>query len=122
MMVRSRSGWTRAPLPLRPDGRRTGVVRFLGSRTTSGAILRQRGPLWASRSILRNTTMTMSGLTATPDLLSVESGIALLTLTAMEIVLGIDNIVFISILTGKLPEEQRGKARVLGLAVAMVSR
>jgi predicted tellurium resistance membrane protein TerC len=66
--------------------------------------------------------MTMSGLTATPDLLSVESGIALLTLTAMEIVLGIDNIVFISILTGKLPEEQRGKARVLGLAVAMVSR
>src|SRR5690554_4385345 len=48
--------------------------------------------------------------------------IALLTLTVMEIVLGIDNIVFISILSGKLPEHQRARARVLGLAVAMISR
>ncbi len=47
---------------------------------------------------------------------------ALLTLTAMEIVLGIDNIVFISILAGKLPVEQQQKARQMGLAVAMVSR
>ena len=53
-------------------------------------------------------------------LFSVESAIALLTLTALEIVLGIDNIVFISILTGKLPEHQRAKARRMGLAVALV--
>jgi len=48
--------------------------------------------------------------------------IALVTLSAMEIVLGIDNIVFISILAGKLPEHQQGRARVLGLAVAMAMR
>lgn len=53
---------------------------------------------------------------------SSEAWIALLTLTVMEIVLGIDNIVFISILVDKLPEEQRAKARFLGLAFAMVTR
>lgn len=47
---------------------------------------------------------------------------ALITLTAMETVLGIDNIIFISILTGRLPPEQQGRARTLGLAVAMLSR
>lgn len=45
--------------------------------------------------------------------------IALLALSAMEIVLGIDNIVFISIATNKLPEEQRKKARLIGLGLAM---
>jgi len=48
--------------------------------------------------------------------------IALLTLTAMEIVLGIDNIVFITILAGKLPEHQQARARVIGLALAMLTR
>ncbi|WP_437191214.1 TerC family protein [Planctomicrobium sp. SH527] len=48
--------------------------------------------------------------------------IPLLTLTAMEIVLGIDNIVFISILCGKLPEAQRAKARTIGLGLAMGMR
>ncbi|WP_437229135.1 TerC family protein [Planctomicrobium sp. SH661] len=48
--------------------------------------------------------------------------IPLLTLTAMEIVLGIDNIVFISILVGKLPPERRALARTLGLGGAMVTR
>jgi predicted tellurium resistance membrane protein TerC len=47
---------------------------------------------------------------------------ALLTLTALEIVLGIDNIIFISILAGKLPAKHQGKVRLLGLAAAMVSR
>jgi predicted tellurium resistance membrane protein TerC len=51
-----------------------------------------------------------------------EAWIALLTLTALEIVLGIDNIIFISILVGRLPEHQRGKGRVLGLGFAMVTR
>ena len=48
--------------------------------------------------------------------------IALLTLTSLEVVLGIDNIVFISILAGKLPREQQAKARRLGLGAAMVTR
>jgi predicted tellurium resistance membrane protein TerC len=51
-----------------------------------------------------------------------ESWIALATLTALEVVLGIDNVVFISILTGKLPREQQPKARKLGLALAMFMR
>ncbi|MEE3365152.1 MAG: TerC family protein, partial [Planctomycetota bacterium] len=45
---------------------------------------------------------------------------ALLTLTAMEIVLGIDNVVFIAILCGRLPEEQQPLGRRLGLAAALV--
>jgi predicted tellurium resistance membrane protein TerC len=48
--------------------------------------------------------------------------IALIALTAMEIVLGIDNIVFIAILTGRLPIEQQPSARRLGLALAMITR
>lgn len=47
---------------------------------------------------------------------------ALLTLTALEIVLGIDNIIFISILTGKLPPEQQEKGRIIGLVAAMIMR
>jgi predicted tellurium resistance membrane protein TerC len=53
---------------------------------------------------------------------TLENAIALLTLTVLEIVLGIDNIVFISIMADRLPEAQQGKARRLGLAVALVSR
>ena len=48
--------------------------------------------------------------------------IALATLIALEIVLGIDNIIFISILCGRLPPEQRNRARVLGLSLALVMR
>ena len=48
--------------------------------------------------------------------------IALATLTVLEVVLGIDNIVFIAILAGKLPEDERGRARTIGLALAMVMR
>ena len=51
-----------------------------------------------------------------------EIWIALVTLTALEIVLGIDNIVFISILAGKLPQPQQPKARRLGLTLALVTR
>jgi len=56
------------------------------------------------------------------ELFTVENLIALLTLTGLEIVLGIDNIVFIAILTGKLPPEKRGKGRKLGLFLAMGMR
>jgi len=51
-----------------------------------------------------------------------QSWIALGTLTALEIVLGIDNIIFISVLVGRLPHDRRNRARVLGLALAMISR
>jgi len=51
-----------------------------------------------------------------------EIWIALLTLTALEIVLGIDNVIFISILSDKLPPSQREKARLVGLSLAMIMR
>ncbi|MGB3565213.1 MAG: TerC family protein [Thermoanaerobaculia bacterium] len=51
-----------------------------------------------------------------------EAWIALITLTALEIVLGIDNIIFISILTGRLPEDKRQKGRLIGLSLAMIMR
>ena len=55
-------------------------------------------------------------------LASPEAWVALGTLTLLEIVLGIDNIIFISILADKLPGSQKNKARLLGLALAMISR
>ena len=55
-------------------------------------------------------------------LASPEAWIALMTLTALEIVLGIDNIIFISILVGRLPEAQRNFARRTGLGLAMLTR
>ncbi|MBK7541963.1 MAG: TerC family protein [Candidatus Competibacteraceae bacterium] len=51
-----------------------------------------------------------------------EIFVSLLTLTALEIVLGIDNLVFISIMSNRLPPEQRSRARRLGLALAVITR
>ena len=51
-----------------------------------------------------------------------EAWLALVTLTALEIVLGIDNIIFISVLVGRLPAAQRDRARIQGLALAMFTR
>lgn len=56
------------------------------------------------------------------SLFTIEALISLATLTALEIVLGIDNIIFIAILVGRLPEHQRDKARIFGLALAMITR
>lgn len=56
------------------------------------------------------------------SLWSAQALIALVTLTALEIILGIDNIVFISILASRLPAGERQKARIVGLALAMLSR
>lgn len=56
------------------------------------------------------------------SIFSADSLIALLTLTILEIVLGIDNIIFISILSGKLPKEQQNRARLTGLSIAMLTR
>lgn len=55
-------------------------------------------------------------------ILDPNNWLSLITLTVMEIVLGIDNIVFISILTGKLPKNQQKKARQMGLSLAMITR
>ena len=55
-------------------------------------------------------------------LLDPQAWLALVTLTVLEIVLGIDNIIFITILCGRLPEHQRARARTIGLALAMLTR
>ena len=55
-------------------------------------------------------------------LLTTQALAALLTLTALELVLGIDNVIFIAILCGRLPQEQRDRARVIGLLLAVCSR
>lgn len=60
--------------------------------------------------------MTLEAL-ASPELWA-----ALFTLTALEIVLGIDNVIFLSIIAGKLPREQQARARTLGLAGALITR
>ncbi len=57
-----------------------------------------------------------------PELFTTQNLVAFLTLTALEVVLGIDNIVFISILSAKLPVAQRPKARSLGLLLALFGR
>ena len=51
-----------------------------------------------------------------------EMWIALGTLTALEVVLGVDNIIFISVLVSRLPQHQRNLARRLGLSLAMIAR
>ncbi|HEX2138214.1 MAG TPA: TerC family protein [Woeseiaceae bacterium] len=51
-----------------------------------------------------------------------EAWVALATLTALEIILGVDNIIFISILVGRLPEAVRQRARIVGLSLAMAMR
>lgn len=56
------------------------------------------------------------------DLFTTQNLVALLTLTALEIVLGIDNVIFIAILTGKLPENQRALGRQLGIGLAVGTR
>src|SRR5688572_8514017 len=56
------------------------------------------------------------------DLLSTQSLVALLTLVMLEIVLGIDNVIFIAILSSKLPVEQQARARTTGISLAVVTR
>ena len=56
------------------------------------------------------------------ELFTGEALIALLTLTSLEMILGIDNIIFIAILAGRLPAEQRDKGRTFGLMLAVISR
>jgi len=53
---------------------------------------------------------------------SLEAWITLVTLTALEIVLGIDNIIFILVVVSRLPKDQRSRGRIFGLALAMITR
>ena len=59
---------------------------------------------------------------ASGEMWSVAGLISLLTLVALEVVLGIDNVIFIAILAGRLPESEQAKARQLGIAMAVISR
>lgn len=56
------------------------------------------------------------------ELFSVQAIVPFLTLCALELVLGIDNVIFISILSGKLPKDQQQKARTVGLSLAVITR
>lgn len=77
--------------------------------------LTKNGP-WPMNDMIFNPEAWI-GLLSNP-----EVWISFLTLAILEIVLGVDNIVFIAILAGKLPPEQRDKARQIGLAVALITR
>lgn len=70
---------------------------------------------------LADTVTTSSGVTV-HDLWSVQSAISLATLAALEIVLGIDNVIFIAILAGRLPAAQQPRARTLGISMAVITR
>ncbi len=63
-----------------------------------------------------------AGSLSLDGLFTTENAVALGTLTAMETVLGIDNIVFLAILASRLPQHQREKARIIGLSLAVIAR
>jgi len=77
--------------------------------------------LWPGLLALTDVAPAVATAPAAP-LWSVASLISLATLAALEIVLGIDNVIFIAILSGRLPQEQQAKARQLGIAMAVISR
>jgi predicted tellurium resistance membrane protein TerC len=92
------------------------ILRF--SRRTAEKIrppMRTRG----TRSAAVSCSVAVMDLSIFADS---ETYVSLATLSAMEIVLGIDNVVFISILSGKLPREQQARARQIGLALALITR
>jgi predicted tellurium resistance membrane protein TerC len=62
------------------------------------------------------------GVAASGELFSIQSAISLATLCALEVVLGIDNVIFIAILAGRLPRNQQARARRIGIAMAVISR
>jgi predicted tellurium resistance membrane protein TerC len=76
---------------------------------------------WADGVLFQSIDVIVAALMF-PTYLNTENLTALLTLTALEIVLGMDNLVFLSILTNKLPHAQRASARVVGLSLAMGAR
>jgi predicted tellurium resistance membrane protein TerC len=77
--------------------------------------------VWPSLLAVSDVAPGAAAVSAAP-LWSVASLISLATLASLEIVLGIDNVIFIAILSGRLPQEQQAKARQLGIAMAVISR
>jgi predicted tellurium resistance membrane protein TerC len=76
----------------------------------------------AAATVTATATGVPASMWAPEVLFTSENLVALGTLTAMETVLGIDNVVFIAILASRLPPEQRDRARVIGLTLAVVAR
>jgi predicted tellurium resistance membrane protein TerC len=72
--------------------------------------------------LLALSAVPESAAGAASELFSLRSLISVLTLSALEIVLGIDNVIFIAILSGRLPRDQQPRARRLGIAMAVISR
>src|SRR5690242_18570631 len=94
------------------------LLRILRTPAPLFPYCRSRGRLVHGREAPRRGSPRMNlELLSQPD-----TYVSLFTLTAMEIVLGIDNIVFLSILTAKLPPEDQPKARRLGLSLALLFR
>src|SRR5262245_49899287 len=104
--------WPSGALPLRRGLRRPGPAAEPDDSTIANGPLRR---LYSPRNKGGSTTMP-EGHDWT------QAALSLVTLSLMEIVLGIDNIVFISILVGKLPKEQQRKGRNLGLSLALLIR
>ncbi len=72
--------------------------------------------------ILAMSSFSETAANAAYELVSMRSLISVLTLSALEIVLGIDNVIFIAILSGRLPHDQQPRARRLGIGMAVLSR
>jgi predicted tellurium resistance membrane protein TerC len=72
--------------------------------------------------LLALSSVPESAAAGAGELFSLRSLISVLTLSALEIVLGIDNVIFIAILSGRLPHDQQARARRLGIAMAVISR
>ncbi len=105
-------------------GRRRGLGHGEESRAVPSACHQIAGSVATSWLFPRYILpMFLTLAEAAPHSLSIfDAAVALLTLTLLEIVLGIDNIVFIAILCGRLPEHQRAKARQIGLSLALITR
>jgi predicted tellurium resistance membrane protein TerC len=84
-------------------------------------VIESLAAVWPSLLAVSDVAPGAAAVSAAP-LWSVASLISLATLASLEIVLGIDNVIFIAILSGRLPQEQQAKARQLGIAMAVISR
>ncbi len=108
-----------------PHAATTNAIKSaVATRTRIGAMVRPRQRGGANGSSERRCTRCgqVRHNCGVELLTSPEIWISLLTLTVLEVVLGIDNIVFISVLTSKLPREQQARARTIGLGLAMGMR
>jgi predicted tellurium resistance membrane protein TerC len=92
-----------------------GSARFVGTAELDRVAV-------AGQDYPRSQVMRLKHVRTGPPNLLADITIPLITLTAMEIVLGIDNIIFLAIIAGRLPEPQQPKARRIGLILALVSR